>query len=162
MRPELTKELRLQFIATYPRQTCVIIEKSVADQSPIETQDQVEGVDYILTQAICERVNWSPDQIVLLLRPMSAITDEEAEFINKHFLKMTSTLERVELFAILMTVFRIHVPIGNDLLLKQFYVKELIELYQHLVSLGIAMDWRGYSVDELVAAGWIKMLEVKP
>lgn len=70
----------------------------------------------------------------LLLTPLSKITDEHAELLIKHFLKLG--ISNKDVWPVLVQIFDINVPCGNDLLLSQFTVKELMEMEKQLILWG--------------------------
>lgn len=59
---------RIDYIAKYNGCDCIVHE---TNNEVIPTVAYIEGVDFNAGHIICERVNYEPSQIQLLLRPMS-------------------------------------------------------------------------------------------
>lgn len=72
----------------------------------------------------------------LILRPLSAITDEDAVIIAT-LLKMD--VDRVQVFAILTMIFEMPVQCGTDTLMRQFEPGEFALISQCLIQLGYAL-----------------------
>ena len=122
-RPELTDELRIRFLAQYPLCPCIIQEIDTLG-NVIETQDKIEGFDFVTGEVIAERVTWrKPTCIIpLLKRAKDHITNiDEMNYINS---------------------------IGGD----------SWHIHSYLLSKYYAVPFMGYEIEELVEAGWIKLI----
>jgi len=157
MKPELTLELKKRFYAQYYGQK-VMADKQMPDKT----------FDVDLTYAERERS-------YLKLRSVSKITDEEAIEVAKIILPRfdVSSVERGDEVGVWLGDHR--VSIYNDssgfCLEYREHPKQIescyitmnifneLHAYQYLQSIGVITDFMGYSVEELVNAGWVRLIE---
>ncbi|MCE7039224.1 hypothetical protein [Dyadobacter sp. CY312] len=166
MKPELTLELKAKFIALYFGQDVWRNDNSLFCNSVVNGRRFTEGVDA---------------NDYLLLRPLSQISDEEAIEVakivckrhNRHY--KTSEIDyqinkkrKFDIELIVKGHPRYIVQIDSDGVgfvdyylggagRINYYTPGQFESTDYLRSIGIAIHFLGYSVDELESAGWIKL-----
>lgn len=133
---------KLRFLAQYPKQSCIITEGGARHET-IVTHDCIEGVDYVLGKVICERVNWDPSQITLLLKDVKNISDEDALGVCKVYGDYSSHLNLGKYLA--ESVMKLSDPSSAF-------------IYQYLQARGYALPWMGLSIKDLIKAEWIKIV----
>ncbi len=69
---KISPEIKVKVFAQYPSAKLLICEPNT---EPVE--HYLEGVDFYLNQVIAERVNYNPDWIKLILKPIYSITDQD-------------------------------------------------------------------------------------
>ncbi len=130
VKPELTEELRIRFLAQYPMCSCIIRELSTDGITYIETQDKIEGFDFTRNEIIAERVNWcKPTIIIPLLKDPNKLDLDDEQFINS--LNPKSPEE------------------------EDFYTFYGLD---YLRSKNYAIPFMSLTVQELIAIGWIKLI----
>ena len=75
MAKELTQEEKVKVIGLYPKCPLRIIDGDVPDC--------VEGIDYIQSAVISERINMKPGEVILSLIPLSKINGNDAIEVAK-------------------------------------------------------------------------------
>ncbi len=70
---EITSKIKCKIFSQYLGESILIFEPNI---DPVS--HWLEGIDFDLKQVIAERVNYNPDWIKLILRPLTDITNEEA------------------------------------------------------------------------------------
>ncbi len=70
---EITPEVKLKMFSLYLGESVIICEPNI---EPVP--HWLEGIDFDLKQVIAERVNYNPDWIKMILKPLTEISDPEA------------------------------------------------------------------------------------
>lgn len=118
--------------------------------------------------ANCDNISehWGEDVVLktqyLLLTPLSAITDEDAievaRFVGLANVELhrleKSILFKDERYAIIIDKDGINMYYGGNI-----WTDDNTRIVDKLRSLGIAYEWMGLSVEELVSMNWIKLKE---
>jgi len=136
MKPTLTPDLREKFFAQYWKQRVFLVKDEYNDDYDIDGNFQ-DAHD-------CEK-----DRIYALLRHLASLTDNEAIEVAKIVWPKHKNLHTHEE--------------GRWYVLRERTTspREHIHLIDYLRSIGIALPYFGHSVEELCAAGWVKLIENK-
>lgn len=98
--------------------------------------------------------NWEHISFYLELAPLSSITDEDAVEVARvvhqadHFKTIKQGRRYVE--SVILSIKQYH---------EGYYYPYMkcISVIDYLRSKGYALPWRGYSVDQLIEQGWLKL-----
>lgn len=140
-RPELNQKLKERFFAQYHGQKLMYYD---SEDGPQLFHANSEGGRHSF--------------LYLLLRPISHLTDEEAKRILSIFDEDDSYTDQhgfdiVGFFEFAEAVFT--EPAGG--MINGYTAQEYSNFIDYIRSIGIATAFMGYSVEELVQAGWIKL-----
>lgn len=137
MKPELTPELKERFFALYWGQE-VFCWPGVFDQK-ISGSTFAGGIDI---------------EDFLFLRPISSITDEEAIEVAKIGHLGSSYTEE-------STIYHGKVLLNDYINSSRCNLRgyDWMNIQDYLRSIAIALPFMGHSVESLVEAGWIKLVE---
>ncbi len=89
----------------------------------------------------------------LILRDIYDLSQEECVAIAKDILQLSLT-EKMDIIAVLLMM-KMPIPVGNDVLLKQFKVQEYIMLNDRLRYLGVLTSWNGMTEKEIIDKDWV-------
>ena len=155
MKPELTPSLKERFFAQYWGQKV----------------KRINGDSELFTAGVL-RIGVAISH--LLLRPLSSITDDEAievakmvtsgetyleigRYANKIQIALTDSINRYEKVQVAIWVETGNVTVFHGT--RQVGPWNMPCIYQFLYSIGFAIPFMDYSVEELVAAGWVRLVE---
>lgn len=159
---KLTDEIRLAIFQQNIGSDIQITDLSDNEYSTLIGIDQYHE-NHILTPSFPEPVG----SCVLLKRPLSSITDEEAKAIlsiinSDHiFVKVVRDKSKVEIECkIANESFRwIHLFNGGDIIMRENSGAEYLKIYQYLHSRGFTLPYLDWSVEELVSNNVYKLIE---
>lgn len=102
--------------------------------------------------------NLSDDDIeryTIILKPLSSISDEDAiEVVRLSGINDDGYYD--EFFKAIKGQNRFATYFFNA---RPLFMHESIRIYQFLISKGYALEWMGYSVEEQIEAGWIRLID---
>lgn len=140
MKAEINNENKAKFFAMYWGQ--IVFVNPILSEKPVPNIWVFDGLN---TEDF--------DGEYLELKPLSAITDEDAEEIGFEFNVPSKDVELKFHFDNYDT----HWEAKHKGMLKEGNL--LLEDTDYLRSRGYALPWMGLSVEELIEAGWIKLKE---
>lgn len=168
---------RINYLAQYPLQSCLIQDGSEL------VSDRLEGFDFITGQVIAERVNWSADQIQVCLKSLIDLTEVDLTRLANLFLAKNNSgdtlsypFRQVKPGSLVVTPERVHLQYEDGTyffvytdgsgvgfisepadfpLPTRWWDSEIVGVNDLLHQLGYATPYLQYSVQDLVALGWL-------
>lgn len=153
--------LRINYLAQYPKQYCLIL-----DNDP-PTPDMIEGVDFVLNKIICERVSWKPEEIQLCLNEIKQISsDDISELMKLLFEFYTDQFEYTKINNL--------ITFDSEFLKISLFNNGTIEILSYtestincdivplmnyfLMSKGYTIPFINLQIADLVEIGWLRLI----
>ena len=103
--------------------------------------------------------NWSHKDFWIQLKPLSSISDEDATWIAKVYGGFYDTKEDLKDYKDHINLALIEDDEEAHNWWDHIGFQTMIQVNDYLRSKGYALPWMGLSVEDIVEAGWIKLIE---
>jgi hypothetical protein len=138
--------LRMQFYSQYLFQYVVMLPTLVWTGNPPEPSHDEWGIQLFEPEVLRKVVD---NEFPLMLRAIEDITDEEAIEVAKMYRPESHWLHEAKYAKSFMV----------DFGASKNYFDAASRAADYLRSIGVALPFMGHTVEELIEAGWIKLLE---